>query len=354
MKNRKWLVWLLMALLAAYLGWMLYSSHFDWHGFWSALRQANPKHLLLGIAIIYTNYLIRAVRWSILLNPVKRVSPWRLIGSQFIGYTGLAIFGRLGELIRPYLIARRTSLTFSSQIAVVTVERIFDLGAFAILFSLNLALSPSLSTLPYHENFRLMGLAAAGLTAVIIAFAFVVRVSGAVVAAGVQRFIGLISKPAGESAAEKILSFRDGLNTLATFADFAWVSVLSLLLWLSIALAYVQVMRAFGEPVHSLSLSHILLLMGFSIVGSVVQLPGVGGGSQVATGLAMAKLFSVPAALASSAAIVLWLVTFMSVIPAGLIFAHFEKVSLRKAAEASESEDPELAAAAPEPSSPPL
>ena len=45
--------------------------------------------------------------------------------------------------------------------AVVAVERIFDLGAFALIFSLNLLLSPQLNALPYHERFRQIGVAVA-------------------------------------------------------------------------------------------------------------------------------------------------------------------------------------------------
>jgi len=51
-----------------------------------------------------------------------------LVPPTLIGFTGLALLGRPGEFIRPYLIARQAKVSFSSQIAVWTVERIFDLG----------------------------------------------------------------------------------------------------------------------------------------------------------------------------------------------------------------------------------
>ena len=50
-----------------------------------------------------------------------------------IGFTALALLGRPGELIRPYLIARHTNLSFASQVAVWAVERIFDVGGFTVL-----------------------------------------------------------------------------------------------------------------------------------------------------------------------------------------------------------------------------
>jgi hypothetical protein len=43
----------------------------------------------------------------------------------------------------------------------------------------------------------------------------------------------------------------------------------------------------------------------------------------------------------------LWLATFVSVIPAGLILAHFERLSLRKLSEESSQQEEEMATAPP-------
>jgi glycosyltransferase 2 family protein len=154
-----------------------------------------------------------------------------------------------------------------------------------------------------------------------------------------KHFIGLVSKPAGENAAEKILAFRSGLNVIERGIDFVWLAVLSLLMWGMVAVAYLVVMKAFPAPVYNLTLSHTVVLMGFSIVGSVVQLPGVGGGSQVGTISALTLLFGIPTALAVSAGLMLWLVTFMSVIPAGLVFARIERVSLKQLADRGNADE---------------
>ncbi len=73
----------------------------------------------------------------------------------------------------------------------------------------------------------------------------------------------------------------------------------SVLLWSTIAAAYIVVMRAFPSPVHDMTVPYVLLLMGFSVVGSVVQLPGIGGGAQALTIGALTLLFSIPKELAS-------------------------------------------------------
>jgi hypothetical protein len=75
------------------------------------------------------------------------------------------------------------------------------------------------------------------------------------------------------------------------------------------------------------------------MLGSVLQLPGVGGGSQLATIAALEHIFDVPKELAASCGIMLWLTTFVAVIPAGLLLAHHERLSLRKLSEESHREE---------------
>jgi hypothetical protein len=95
-----------------------------------------------------------------------------------------------------------------------------------------------------------------------------------------------------------------------------------------------------GDRPHlsSLDLPHVLLLMAFSMVGSIVQLPAVGGGSQLAVISALQLVYGIPPELALSCGILLWLVTFMSCIPVGLTFAHRGHLSLRKLSKASHEE----------------
>jgi hypothetical protein len=81
--------------------------HFDWAMFWQQLRFVSVGHIAAGIVLIYVTYWMRALRWSVFLSPTKKVTAASLLGSQFIGFTAVALFGRLADLTRPYLIARR-------------------------------------------------------------------------------------------------------------------------------------------------------------------------------------------------------------------------------------------------------
>jgi hypothetical protein len=312
--------------------------NFDWGVFWQQLRLVSIGHIVAGIVLIYVTYLLRALRWSVFLSPTKKVSANSLLGSQFIGFTAVALFGRLADLTRPFLVARRTGLPLSSQIAVYTIERMFDLGAAALIFSSALAFTPK--GLPHHEVFVRAGVISMGLTLAIAIFAGIVRVSGGVVAAFARGTVGIVSKPAGESIATKIVEFRDGLNALSSARDFGVVTLLSLIMWVMIGFSYLETAHAFVHTpeLAGVTFSRAMLLMAASIGGSLLQLPIIGWFTQIAiTATAMHTFYGAPIEAATACGAVLLVVTFLCIIPAGLIYSRLEHVSLKKVAQESEA-----------------
>jgi uncharacterized membrane protein YbhN (UPF0104 family) len=312
--------------------------HFDWAMFWRQLKHADPWHLGAGIALIYGTYWLRAVRWSVFVAPMKKVSAGSLLGPQFIGFTAVALFGRLADLTRPYLVARRIALPLSSQVAVYTIERMFDLGAAAIIFSSALAFTPK--DLPHHELFVRTGLLSLAATLAIAVFAVMVRVSGGAVAGFARLTLGNLSKPVAESIATKIEGFRDGLNALASLLEFGVATLLSLAMWGMIGGAYVQTTHAFVDTpeLAGLTFSRTMLLMAASLGGSVLQLPVVGWFTQIAvTAGAMHALYGAPIEAATACGAMLLVVTMICIIPTGLVFARVEHVNLKQMAAASEA-----------------
>ena len=63
----------------------------------------------------------------------------RAVGDQF-SCTAIILFGRAGELVRPYLISVKEKVTFSSQLAAWVIERICDLLAALLIFGLRAGL----------------------------------------------------------------------------------------------------------------------------------------------------------------------------------------------------------------------
>ncbi len=217
------------------------------------------------------------------------------MGPQFVGFAAVALFGRLADVIRPALVAKRVQLSVSSQMAVYTIERMFDLGAAALIFSGALLFAPR--DLPHHEVFLRTGL---------------FSLAGTACHRPLRRprprlrrrhrrahghDLGWLSKPLAESIATKILSFRDGLNAISTAQDFLVITLISLAMWAIIGFAYVQTLHAFVNTpqLATITFSRTMLLMGASIGGSLLQLPIVGWFTQIAvTAAAMHDFYGAP------------------------------------------------------------
>lgn len=320
---------------------------FRWDIFWQQLKLADWTRIAVGIALIWLAYCLRAVRWSIFLRPTKRVSPFKLIGSMVIGFTGVAIFGRPADLVRPYLVSRRTQIPLSAQIAVYVVERMFDMGSMALIFSLVILLSPDRRLLPRPDIIHKAALGGLLVALFLAFFTIFVRVSGKVVARVMGRGFGMLSEKLGAQIEEKVLDFRDGLNAISSLGDLLLVTVISLVHWAMISFAYLESARAFvADPVlGNLHLSQCMLLMAASMVSSTIQLPIIGWFTQIGlTMAAMQGFFHVAWEPALGCSAVLLLVTFLSVIPLGLVWARFEHVSLKKVTEESEHAGEEMAA----------
>ncbi len=318
--------------------------NFDWATFWTQTDHVNKFHVLHGVLLIYLGYVMRALRWKIFLRPVRpQASTLRLIPPTIIGFTGLALLGRPGELIRPYLIARKEEQTFSSQLAVWAIERIFDIGAFTGLLVGYIFLASGPKELDYYAKFREGGLVLVALVVGLAVAAWMISKSGEAIASWIERRFSHLASNLGHRIATRIREFRGGLNTIHGPWELLQLIVVSLLMWYFIALAYKEVTHSYGVESLDIQLSQVLLLMGSSMVGSMIQLPGVGGGSQLATISTLKHVFDVPNELAASCGIMLWLVTFVAVVPLGLILAHLDRLSFRKLVEETQREEEAVA-----------
>lgn len=333
MNSRKGLIVLALVILLAI---MVFANrgkvHFDWGIFWQQLRHIRWIHIFIGTALIYATYWLRSARWAVFLSAQKKVSVFSLVAPQFIGFTAVALFGRIADVIRPALVARRVDLPTSTQFAVYTIERMFDLGAAAIIFSSALLFVPR--DLPHHAIFVRTGLVSLAGTAFIAIFAVILRVVGGTLAEVVRRALGGLSRPVADSVADKIQGFREGLNTISSAQEFLVTALISLTMWALIGSAYVQTLHAFADTpqLATLSFSRTMLLMGASIGGSLLQLPVIGWFTQIAvTATAMHTFYDAPIEAATACGAMLLAVTFLSIIPAGLICARLSRVSLRAA-----------------------
>ena len=80
--------------------------------------------------------MIRAERWQYLLGPLGPTRFRIVFRTTVIGFGASAVLpARAGEVIRPYLLARREGLSATAAFATIIVERILDLVAVLLLLA---------------------------------------------------------------------------------------------------------------------------------------------------------------------------------------------------------------------------
>lgn len=345
MKKSQWILGLIV--LAALAGLFTYEQHlhpFNWRVFLDEFRKARWTKVCIGAGLIYLALVLRAVRWRWLLRPTKRVPLFSLLGTQVMGFTAVALIGRIADLVRPYLIAKKTKLPITSQIAVYIVERLFDGGSMALLFSTAILASPP-GTLPHQEVFNRFGKGGLIATLAGALFLVAVRLSGKAIAGFCEKILSPLSHKLGQSAGHKIRTFHAGLDTLRTPADFGVTLSMSLVMWGMITAAYVEGVGAFSPGGQGSMLAKCLALMAGGGIASIIQLPVIGWFTQIAALEVMLRpLFGMTPETAMACATTLLLITFLGIAPVGLVWAQFEHINLRKVTLESEHVEEEISA----------
>jgi len=116
----------------------------DFHQLMVAFRSINVYYLGLAVVSTFVSYWFRAVRWRVLLMPLKATRPKNLFSATIIGYMANNLLpARLGEFVRAYALARTESLTTSSVFATLVMDRLCD--GFTVLLVLVITLLPCTS-----------------------------------------------------------------------------------------------------------------------------------------------------------------------------------------------------------------
>ncbi|HXU10592.1 MAG TPA: lysylphosphatidylglycerol synthase transmembrane domain-containing protein [Candidatus Binatia bacterium] len=306
----------------------LFARRFDVGAAGRALREASP--LLVGGSLLVNlaAYLIRAWRWRVLMAPVKkRIGMYNLTSTMFIGFmVSFLVPFRLGEVVRPVLLARREKVSTTATIATVALERLFDVmtvmalllvyvltsrGA-DVMASGNGAEADQAAVFVRHAVVGVGALVAVALPLVIVLVLFPKAFARPLKALHGRGHGGIAARISG--TIEKLVA---GLGVMRSRKRLAQAVALSFLMWLVIDWSILLGVRAFNLP---LQFSDSLLLVVPLGVGIVMPTPGGVGPYEYLCQVSLAGFWNVDQASAAAAAITLHAVTLLPTIALGLLF----------------------------------
>lgn len=269
----------------------------------------------------------------VFLRPLKaHPSVVGVLGATLIGFAAITLFGRPGEFVRPYLIARREQVPVASQLAAWVLERMFDLLMALAVFGFALT---RIHTASVHVGPNLAWVLAMGgrIVGILSATVLVTLVAMRHFAEPLRRWLLRAFRFLPERhflKLERLLTtFVQGIESTRSDGALFLILLYSIVEWILIAGCFWCVAQAYAGIIN-LTFVDILIFMGFVAFGSTVQIPGIGGGAQVVAALVLTELFGVKLELATSFAIFSWIMSFVVVVPVGLVWALREGLNWRK------------------------
>ncbi|HOL70639.1 MAG TPA: lysylphosphatidylglycerol synthase transmembrane domain-containing protein [Bryobacteraceae bacterium] len=333
----RWRMILLLAAGAALLIWLLrerwQEAQFQWGEFTRSFLLVNWKWILAGWAVGVLTYYGRALRWAVMLRPLRaQPSIWRLFKATTIGFTAVVLLGRPGEFVRPYLISLRERVPFSSQLAAWFLERICDLLAVLLIFGFTLSqlggagakVGPKL-----HWVLEVGGylLGFMGLVCLVVLF-LLARYSETMRRRLAEALVFLPERY--QQRIQRVVdAFLEGSAAVKSQNSARWIFLYTVLEWLVIVVCFVCIFKAYAAT-SSFALRDVLIVMGFVAFGSIVQIPGVGGGVQIVMIVVLTELYGLGVELATSISLLTWAVTFVGIVPIGLLFAFHEGLNWKR------------------------
>src|SRR5688572_23678101 len=125
----------LILLLTFGLLWFFFRNA-DMPRVWAEVRHARAPLLLGAVLITGVTYVLRALRWQYLLAPIGHTRFSNAFRATVIGFAATFLLpARAGEVIRPYLLARREGLPGTAAFATIILERLLDLVTVLLLFA---------------------------------------------------------------------------------------------------------------------------------------------------------------------------------------------------------------------------
>ncbi len=324
MKDRK--LWLGSAISIVLLIFLF--RKLDYGALVSAFRRLDYRLLLPALGSTMVSYWLRAVRWRLLLLPMKRTELKNLFPATIIGYMANNLLpARLGEFVRAYALAKSESLTTSGVFASLVIDRLCD--GFSVLLILVITLftvhlPPGMEQV--QRSLELGGYAIFGVYALVVSFLFALkRWNRATI-----RFVRLLLTPLPQRFALKIVSLMDafmgGLRLSLRPAALGAVALTSLAIWTTAIWPVDLTLRAFGIILPVSASLFIMIFLVFAVM--VPASPGYVGTYHAACVYGL-MAFNVGKEEALSVALVIHALGFFPVIVLGLWYLGKANLSLK-------------------------
>ncbi len=309
----------------------------EWEQIEEGFRQANYFTLPILMGLLFCVFWLKAIRWRLLLQPMRRFRTKEVVPSLMIGFMGNNLLpAHLGELVRIFALGREFSLSKAAVFSSVVLERIFDTAVVLLFLLMSLLL---VDGLPSWVSTTLFFVSVFAALSILFLAAYIVWTRRFIRAT--RRIFSFLPERFGEKLTETMEAGVLGLASMQSGGLVFWIVLTSILQWVLMAgMVYVS-LWSFGL--------HLTPLVSFVIIGvsalgvTIPSAPGFFGIIQLCFWVIL-QLFGVEKADAFASSIYFHLSNYIPVTLLGLYYLNRRGLHLWQIdEEATEDKDPMLA-----------
>lgn len=290
----------------------------DFELFMTYLFKGDLFLIFSGIVIYLASFIVRGLRWKILLKHLGKFKVKDLMMLEITGYAVNNVFPvRLGEFTRAWITGRKNNVSRTSVLASIFVERIFDGLTIALI------LSVTLFFYPFPENVRVPAVMASAFFALLFLFIMFGTFSDKPVRlirffkSRLPEFIGFIF-----DLAEKFLKGASSLNSVPQIIS---VTMLSILVWVFELAVYILIATAFEVDIPFAG--YLFMLCAANLGMLAAPTPGGLAVFQAAIVFAL-RSFTILYEKRMAVAIVLHMAQIIPVTIIGLLWLYINQISV--------------------------
>ncbi|MDP6924263.1 MAG: lysylphosphatidylglycerol synthase transmembrane domain-containing protein [Candidatus Scalindua sp.] len=345
MKLDKKKIMLLAGILISIICSWLFVRKIEWSSLGIAFSEAKYIYIFPTIMIMFASFYIRTIRWEVLISPVKKVSVLNLFSVNMIGFMANNVLpARLGEFIRPVMVARKEKIGVSASFATVAIERVFDILGIIVIASLLFCFLPSdisqnTNSLTVIHQLKKWSAIMAFLGICAIAILFLLSLYPKKAGAAFEKLLFIFPHYLRDKLVNLLHSFISGLQVFDHKTKLLWVGMLSIIIWLlNVASIYVL---CYSFDIGLSCAGSCFVTVCIALAVALPQAPGFIGVFHIATQKSL-DVFGVGLSSAQSFAILLWAVSIIPVTVAGLLFLWREGISFGEISHYDEEKIAEL------------
>lgn len=346
--NRKMLTQMAVGAVIAALCMYFLLRNTDIGELWAALRQAKYIWLIPVLALYVVSLAFRTWRWKYLLIGVKPLSFGALWTPVAFGFLGNAVLpARMGEVIRVVMLSRQQSMAFSTVLASLVMDRMFDMIAAVIIGITAFAILPIDAGAFERFGGALGEFTDQAITIDTVRRTVGVTMGGALVLglamlgllyyqrARAERIFRVLLFFLPERPRERLIGllerFTDGLHVFRSGRHVLYCLLCTAGTWVPILLTFLALFRAFDFQAQ-LPLHAPFIMVACASVAVMIPTPGYFGPYQVFMAIALALCSSTLVEEAGAAveafAMVAWLGSFLPPVVIGILALMLGRVDL--------------------------